>query len=134
MENTPITDIVLSFEAACAVTPPSADVMAILAIKSEDPEVIAAQKTLELRHSIKVVNEGWQADHTDGNQPKYFPVFYNQDGVGLSYLVYDYTNTTSNVGSPLCLKNPALVKHMATHFLDHYKAILTFNQSTNEGN
>ena len=71
---------------------------------------------------IKAFNEGWTPDWTDTKQRKYFPYFYM--GSGFSYIVYDYWDSGSFVGSRLCFKSSDLAKYAGEQFTEVYEKFM----------
>ncbi len=62
---------------------------------------------------IEVLNEGWEADWDDSNQPKYYIWWkMSSSGVGFSYAYCGDQNAHSCVGSVLCLKSKELCQHI----------------------
>lgn len=75
----------------------------------------------------KALNEGWEADWADHNQPKYYPrheVVRNCSGFGLSYHAYDCTVSHTNVGSRLRYKSAELAIHAGKHAISSYERLL----------
>lgn len=67
------------------------------------------------------LNEGELLDSSDGNQPKWFPVFYNKSGFGFSNSHTYYDCTLTDVASRLCLKNKKTSDYAGTQFFDEWK-------------
>lgn len=78
-------------------------------ISPNDTKDEAAYKVLKF--GIKIFNEGVRVDHSNSNQTKYEPRFYNKSGVGLSSDVYGLWFTHTSVGPALCYLDPkSLIK------------------------
>lgn len=81
---------------------------------------------LRLRIIISVINEGWEANHSDNNQTKYEPRFYHKSGAGLSYYGYVNWYTHTVVGPRLCLESYQKAEYMGTQFIDEYKGLFNY--------
>ena len=89
-------------------------------ISDKDDEYDVACKVIKL--GVEVFNEGWKADWSNSDQPKWVPVYEYKKGSGLVFNFAHFWFTTTRVGSRLCLKNADLVKH-AVKILDKYYKI-----------
>ncbi len=84
-----------------------------------DTEDDIAYKVIKM--GIRVMNEGKVPDHSDSNQVKYEPRFYdNGSGLGLSYGGYDDWDTTTYVGPRLCYLNKDNMMHGLKIMKDYY--------------
>lgn len=120
-----IMDRVKTFEDACSIEEPSANMKILLDYNGVDQEMLAAQAFAKLSHIRKVLNEGWVPDWTNSSEYKYYPWFKHEAGFGLSYGVYAYTNSSTNVGSRLCFKSSELAIYAGKQFSEIYNQYLT---------
>ena len=112
--NQKITDRVKTFEDACAIT---GDDPGEARFTAYEPDVNAYNK---LRVIVKALNEGWTPDWNNSNERKWRPWFY-LDNPGFRFDDSRYGNSTSTVGSRLCLKSEELCNYAAKQFLPLYK-------------
>jgi hypothetical protein len=72
----------------------------------------------------EVLNEGWEPNWDNANEPKYYPWFYMDSkagsGFGLSYHGYVDVNSYSTVGSRLCFKTRELAIYAGQQFINEY--------------
>jgi len=70
----------------------------------------------------KALNEGWQPDWSNSNQPKYFPYFYMS---GFRFFDgYDDWCSGSTVGSRLAFKSKELAMYAGKKFENIYKGFM----------
>jgi hypothetical protein len=122
-----ITDRIKSWEDVCNFL--SLDPKRCLPFDTELPysskDEISGNAYFKLCKIIEVLNEGWEPNWDNSNEPKYYPWFYMDSkadsGFGLSYddCAYDYSRTT--VGSRLCFKSSELAIYAAKQFRSEYK-------------
>ena len=84
------------------------------------PRHILAEQ--ELVVIIKAVNEGWEADFDNHNQPKYFPWWYL--GKNFSLRCVDFSYSRSYVPRRLCLETREKGEYMSSEFKNLYKEYL----------
>ena len=66
---------------------------------------------------FKAINNGWEADYTNGNQYKYFPwSIVLSSGVGFDYSYYDFGAAATSVGVRLCTNTPEKALYIAEQF------------------
>lgn len=119
---TKITDRVKTFD----------DVLEVLEIDSdefeEQCENLEADEVAykKIKLIAKALNEGWEPNWNDGNQPKYYPWPTVQassskpSGFGFSDTNYNYANTATHVGSRLCFKTSELALYALEQFKEIY--------------
>jgi len=79
----------------------------------------------KLKTVIKVLNEGWVPDWTNGNQAKWYPYFrlssgaFVFDGAGC-----DYSIAFAGYGSRLCLSSAELATYAGKQFVDIFKGFM----------
>lgn len=103
------------------------DAYDVLGIDSEDSEKEFMEKHIKSVSAYKklivitaALNEDWQPDWDNEDEPKYYPWFYMQDsGFRLYSVGADYGY--SCVGSRLCFRTEEIAKYAAAQFLDIYK-------------
>lgn len=124
-----VTDRVKTFEDACAELGINTGDIVKLSVISElsgDAKSIGAYAQLII--ITRALNEGWEPDWSNGDQPKYFPYFEaNKAGSGFSYDDCDLWYAYSAVGSRLCFKTAELAKYAGEHFIEIYNEFLTLN-------
>lgn len=123
-----IMDRVKTFEDACAIEEPSANMKILLDYNGVDQDMLAAQAFAKLSHIRKVLNEGWVPDWTNSSEYKYYPWFKHEAGFGLSYGGCDLSNSYSSVGSRLCFKNRELAEYAGKQFKEIYNQFLSIQQ------
>ncbi|MEM7550867.1 MAG: hypothetical protein AAF363_14385 [Bacteroidota bacterium] len=74
----------------------------------------------------KSLNEEWEANWSDEDQPKYYPWFY-MDPSGFRFDDCDYWGTFSYVGSRLCFKSKELAEYAGKQFTDLYRKFMIIN-------
>jgi len=80
----------------------------------------------KLEFIIEVVNEGFIADYTNGNQKKWRPYFvFSSSGFGFSASVFNFTHTAAHCGSRLCMKDQLTCDHVRTKFQSLWIDLLT---------
>jgi hypothetical protein len=109
---------VKSFEDACEVL--GIDLEEHVLCSYNTPDETAYQK---LKIIVRALNEGWQPDWNNSNQPKYWPWFEMKGGFRLYYVHFGYVGST--VGSRLCFKTRELAEYAAKQFQDLYKEFFT---------
>ncbi|MCZ8353939.1 MAG: hypothetical protein O9340_04340 [Cyclobacteriaceae bacterium] len=78
-----------------------------------------------LKMLAQCLNEGWQPDWNNENQPKYYPWFYMGGSSGFRSYFFVNWDSYSNVGSRLCFKSSVLAEYAGTQFLNQYKQFMT---------
>lgn len=72
----------------------------------ENPELSIRERGLRKCEAIcSVLNEGWEADYSNDDQKKWFPVFQYKSGSSslvFSYSLYEYWSASTYGGSRLC--------------------------------
>lgn len=94
---------------------------------SDTPDVVAYKK---LKLIIKVINEGWKPDWSDGSQKKYynwFGVLPSGSGFDDSITDYYYSGTITSVGSRLCFESSEKCEYVAKQFKHLYEQYLLIN-------
>lgn len=76
----------------------------------------------KLKLIVKVLNEGWTPDWSNGNQFKYYPSFTmnSPSDVVFPWSGYDGWTKISYVGSRLCFKSSKLAEHAGKTFTSIY--------------
>ena len=73
----------------------------------------------------KALNEGWVADFSNSDQPKYEARFYyDSSTVGFVYLDCLHWNVATLVGSHLCFHSSELAKYFGTQFIEIHRKYL----------
>ena len=73
---------------------------------------------------VKVLNEDWEADWDNSDEPKYYPYFYmSPSGFAFFGTDYDYTGAVAGCGSRLRFRTNELARYAGEQFLDIWKAI-----------
>lgn len=86
---------------------------------------------IELVIIIEAVNDGKRPNWNNA-ESKYYPWWdveaneENTSGVGLSYLAWTYSLTSTSIGSRLSLVSPEAVEYVAKKFKDKYEQWLLF--------
>lgn len=76
---------------------------------------------------IQWVNEGWEPNWQDWNEPKCYPWFgVNSAGLGYSPTAYAASSSKANLGSRLCFKTPELAREWGRRLLPLYEDMLLF--------
>jgi hypothetical protein len=103
----------------------------ILSYSGDDPEMIATRDQKRMELIIKVLNEGWESDPNNPNQPKYYPLFrYISSGLGLSYhVVYVGGYSGSSVGSRLHYKDEKTMEHGVKIGISLYASFMIKNKN-----
>lgn len=120
-----ITDRIKTYEDACeyvGISPLALDDYDFL------PEIDAkhAYADHKLTVIVRALNEGWQPDYSNGNEPKYYPwMKWVGSGVGFSYLNFDCAYSASTVGARLSFKTRELAEYAAKQFQSEYNDYLT---------
>ena len=84
-----------------------------------DTEDDIAYKVIKM--GVRVLNEGKVPDHSDSDQVKYEPRFYNDgSGLGLSFDGYVGWTTVTRVGPRLCYLNKGNMMHGLKIMKDYY--------------
>ena len=73
----------------------------------------------------KALNEGWIADYTNIDQPKYEPRFYYDSSAG-GFVCggYDFWHSYTYVGSRLCFHSSELAKYFGNQFIEIHRKYL----------
>lgn len=74
-----------------------------------------------LKMVAKSLNEGWEPDWNNDNEPKYVPWFYMGGSSGFRLSGCGDWISVSYVGSRLCFKRKDLAEHAVKYFLNVYK-------------
>lgn len=125
-----ITEVIKSFEDAVTATgrPEMPDF-------SNVPEDL--REYFEAQYQMVVIaeaiNEGWQADWSNDEQPKYYPYFWYKDSEGEGSVssgfvfistYYCYSNAIAGNGSRLCFRTRALAEYAGKQFIEIWNKIL----------
>jgi len=79
----------------------------------------------KLKTVIKVLNEGWVPDWTNGNQAKWYPYFRLSSGAfGFADTAYDCSDAAAGNGSRLCLSSAELATYAGKQFVDIFKGFM----------
>lgn len=130
-----ITDRVKTYADACAVLGIKETLPDVGGLRPKDrPSVTAYYKLIVIAQAL---NEGWEPDWTNENEPKYFPWFYfdrkknKLAGFAFAYAYDAPTHTCANVGSRLCFKTEALCEYAARQFEPLYEAWILYPNDVN---
>lgn len=115
-----ITDRVKTFEDACKIKGVNPDDV-LPYHKYSSPFEIALNGIAKIWTIIEVINEGWVADMTDTNQPKFYPWFEQRSGSGLSYLGYVTWRSSTYCGVRFALKNKENAIYVGKQFISIYE-------------
>ena len=66
------------------------DVLRLINYSGSNPDMVSSSNYHKCVILTAVFNEGWVADFTDDNQPKYQVYYRHKSGFGLAYNDYDY--------------------------------------------
>lgn len=73
---------------------------------------------------VKVLNEDWEADWDNSDEPKYYPYFYmSPSGFAFLATTDGSTNAGAGCGSRLRFRTNELARYAGEQFLDIWKAI-----------
>jgi len=79
----------------------------------------------KLKTVIKVLNEGWVPDWTNGNQAKWYPYFRLSSGAFVfDDASYDNSYANAGLGSRLCLSSAELATYAGKQFVDIFKGFM----------
>ena len=79
----------------------------------------------KLKTVIKVLNEGWVPDWTNGNQAKWYPYFRLSSGAFVFYdTFYGSSYAYAGYGSRLCLSSAELATYAGKQFVDIFKGFM----------
>lgn len=123
-----ITDRVKTFEDACKVVGIENDAKFTLNTDSEylGKHLNSVAAYTKLIIIAAALNEGWEPDFSDSNQPKYYPwLKWDPAGSGFSFSDFSYGRTHTAVGARLCFKSRELAEYAAKQFKDIYNEFLT---------
>ena len=87
----------------------------------------------KLHVAAEVVNDGWEPDYNNWDQPKYQPIFEvnatdeKKSGVGLSYVGYVGWDAFSFVGVRLCFEDRDTAKFFGETFKNLYEDLFLVN-------
>lgn len=130
-----ITDRVKTYADACAVLGIKETLPDVGGLRPKDrPSVTAYYKLIVIAQAL---NEGWEPDWTNENEPKYFPWFYfdrkknKTAGFASAYTYYAPTYTRAYFGSRLCFKTEALCEYAARQFEPLYEAWILYPNDVN---
>ena len=130
-----ITDRVKTYADACAVLGIKETLPDVGGLRPKDrPSVTAYYKLIVIAQAL---NEGWEPDWTNENEPKYFPWFYfdrkKNKAAGFAYANARNAPTDSNAyfGSRLCFKTEALCEYAARQFEPLYDAWILYPNDVN---
>lgn len=100
-----ITDRVKSFPDACEITGITDELKLFLNINSVDKNMRSTQAYVKLQIITKALNEDWLPDFSNPNEYKYYSWFKFDRSSGFRFdgSAYGVDNSTSDVGSRLCL-------------------------------
>ena len=130
-----ITDRVKTYADACAVLGIKETLPDVGGLRPKDrPSVTAYYKLIVIAQAL---NEGWEPDWTNEEQPKWFPWFYfDREKNKTAGFAYAYTtdapaNTIASFGSRLCFKTEALCAYAARQFEPLYEAWILYPNDVN---
>lgn len=130
MAKQDITQKVKTYADACAVLGIKETIPDVGGLRPKDrPSVTAYYKLIVIARAL---NEGWEPDWTNGDQPKWFPWFFfdreKNKTAGFAYAHTNYAPTITNAhfGSRLCFKTEALAEYAATQFETLYNDYILY--------
>lgn len=130
-----ITDRVKTYADACAVLGIKETLPDVGGLRPKDrPSVTAYYKLIVIAQAL---NEGWEPDWTNKDQPKWFPWFYfdreKNKTAGFAYAVTSLApaSTSAYFGSRLCFKTEALCAYAARQFEPLYEAWILYPNDVN---
>ena len=130
-----ITDRVKTYADACAVLGIKETLPDVGGLRPKDrPSVTAYYKLIVIAQAL---NEGWEPDWTNEDQPKWFPWFYfdreKNKTAGFAYASSSIapTFTCAYIGSRLCFKTEALCAYAARKFEPLYEAWILYPNDVN---
>lgn len=130
-----ITDRVKTYADACAVLGIKETLPDVGGLRPKDrPSVTAYYKLIVIAQAL---NEGWEPDWTNKDQPKWFPWFYfdrekNKTAGFANADTYSApTHTAADIGSRLCFKTEALCAYAARQFEPLYEAWILYPNDVN---
>lgn len=78
----------------------------------------------EMSIIVKALNEGWEPDWDNDNEPKYYPYFYmSPSGFAFSVTCNAFTPAAAGCGSRLRFRTSELARYAGEQFLDIWEAI-----------
>lgn len=113
-----ITDRVKTFADACNVLGIDPDDVVHSADETDD------QAYKKLKVIARALNEGWEPNYNNDNQPKWYPWFY-LDSPGFRLRGVRYGAPVTAVGARLVFKSEELAKYAANQFSGIYSDYLT---------
>ena len=130
-----ITDRVKTYADACAVLGIKETLPDVGGLRPKDrPSVTAYYKLIVIAQAL---NEGWEPDWTNEDQPKWFPWFYfdrekNKTAGFANAFTFDApSNPNAIIGSRLCFKTEALCAYAARKFEPLYEAWILYPNDVN---
>lgn len=130
MAKQDITQKVKTYADACAVLGIKETLPDVGGLRPKDrPSVTAYYKLIVIARAL---NEGWEPDWTNGDQPKWVPWFYfdreknKTAGFADAATCYAPTSTYALLGSRLCFKTEALAEYAATQFETLYNDYILY--------
>ena len=99
--------------------------------KPEIPTFAGEQKQIRYFQAIyqmsiicKALNEDWEADWDNADEPKYYPYFYmSPSGFAFDATTYVSTGARAGCGSRLRFRTSELARYAGEQFVDIWKAI-----------
>ena len=135
MAKQDITQKVKTYADACAVLGIKETLPDVGGLRPKDrPSVTAYYKLIVIARAL---NEGWEPDWTNEDQPKWFPWFYfdreknKTAGFARAFTDSAPTLTTASIGSRLCFKSEALCAYAARQFEPLYEAWILYPNDVN---
>ncbi len=114
-----ITDRVKSFEDACELNGENAELLLrTWKANGDEPHEIAYKMQTRI---AKALQQGWQADYSNGKQPKWYPWFVWDkvaSGFRFSYSYYGCDRTYTAVGPRLCFPTEELADYFGKQFIE----------------
>lgn len=130
-----ITDRVKTYADACAVLGIKETLPDVGGLRPKDrPSVTAYYKLIVIAQAL---NEGWEPDWTNEEQPKWFPWFcFDREknktaGFANAHTLYAPSYTHATLGSRLCFKTEALCAYAARQFEPLYEAWILYPNDVN---
>ena len=90
----------------------------------EQKQIRYFQAIFQMSIIVKALNEGWEPDWDNADEPKYYP-YFNMSPAGFAFVAtsYDCTHAPAGCGSRLRFRTSELARYAGEQFVDIWKAI-----------
>ena len=101
------------------------DVLRLINYTGTNPDMISSSNYHKAIILTAVFNEGWVADFTNDDQPKYQVYYRHKPGFGLAYGAYVGWATHTVCGGRLCFRDKETAIYVTTTFPEIFRDFLT---------